>query len=398
MPRNVILTDSDKHLIAAEYADLRGSGMNAQDTEACVARKLDLNERTVRKYRHYGSNDTEGLTSSDFEMPPADTDFIKGTSTLYDEHGKVKLKWVKTDNKFDTEKVKEWLEELTADLPKVEPSEAHGDYSDSTLAVLPMGDPHLGLYAWKAETGDDFDLNIATADLCNAVDRLVKTTPPSKECLIANLGDFYHADNSSGETSRGHNKLDTDTRWAKVLGAGLKAMRQCIASALDHHEKVTVINAIGNHDDHSSMFLSIALANIYENEPRLNIINTPTITHYYRFGKNLIGVHHGHTIKADKLPLVMATDRPQDWGDTIYRLWLCGHLHQDILREYQGVKVETFRTLAARDAWAASMGYHSGRDMKAIILHKDFGEVARHIVSVDMLRHADENSTHQVSL
>lgn len=380
-----VLTDDHKALLAAEYAELRSSGMKAEDVESCLAVKYALSTRTVRRHRSI-----ENLTSSDFEMPPADdaTNFVKGTSTLYDEHGKVKLKWVKTDNKFDAEKVREWLEALAADLPKAEPAKAIGSYSDQTLTVLPMGDPHVGLYSWNAETGDDFDLDIATTDLCGAVDRLVKTTPPSKECLIANLGDFYHADNNTGETSRGHNKLDTDTRWAKVLGAGLKAMRQCIASALEHHEKVTVINAIGNHDDHSSLFLSIALANIYENEPRLNIINTPTITHYYRFGKNLIGVHHGHTIKPDKLPLLMATDRPQDWGETTNRLWLCGHIHHLSKKEYQGVIVETFRTLAGRDAWAASMGYKSGRDMNAIVLHKEFGEVARYIVSVEMLRQA----------
>ena len=380
-----VLTDDHKALLAAEYAELRSSGMKAEDVESCLAVKYALSTRTVRRYRSI-----ENLTSSDFEMPPADdaTNFVKGTSTLYDEHGKVKLKWVKTDNKFDAEKVREWIEDLAAPLPKVEPSKAIGPYSDQTLTVLPMGDPHVGLYSWNAETGDDFDLDIATTDLCGAVDRLVKTTPPSKECLIANLGDFYHADNNTGETSRGHNKLDTDTRWAKVLAAGLKAMRQCIASALEHHEKVTVINAIGNHDDHSSLFLSIALANIYENEPRLNVVNTPTITHYYRFGKNLIGVHHGHTIKPDKLPLLMATDRPQDWGETTNRLWLCGHIHHLSKKEYQGVIVETFRTLAGRDAWAASMGYKSGRDMNAIVLHKEFGEVARYIVSVEMLRQA----------
>jgi hypothetical protein len=381
MAKNVHLTDDHKALIAEEHAKLRATGMGARDADICIARKLDVSERSVRRYR----GDPEALTSSDFEIGST-SDFIKGTSTLYDEHGNVKLKWVKTDNKFDAEKAREWIDELAKDLPQLAPTPLRPHHFSDTLTVIPMGDPHIGMYAWAEETGDDFDLDIATADLCGAVDRLVKSTPSSKECLIVNLGDFFHADNNSGETARGHNKLDTDTRWAKVLLAGLKAMRQCIASALDHHEKVTVINAIGNHDDHSSMFLTIALSNIYENEPRITIIDNPTITHYYEFGENLIGVHHGHTIKPDKLPLVMATDRPQEWGRCKYRLWLCGHLHQDIAREYQGVRVETFRTLAGRDAWASSMGYRSGRDMKAIILHKKWGEVARHVVSVDMLR------------
>lgn len=54
-----------------------------------------------------------------------------------------------------------------------------------------------------------------------------------------------------------------------------------------------------------------------------------------------------------------------------------------IATEYAELRAEG---MSARDAWAASMGFQSGRDMKAIILHRQFGEVARHIVSVDMLR------------
>jgi hypothetical protein len=382
MPSNVRLTDTDKQLIAERYAELREQGLRPTAIEDCLAVELGIAARTVRNHKPR----VEPYTSADFEAEPINEAFVKGTSTLYDAQGNVTLKWVKTDNKFDVEKVKEWITELAADLPRAAKTEKRQDYSSDTLTVIPLGDPHIGMYAWAAETGNHFDLDIATTDLCNAVDRLVKATPSSKECLIANLGDYFHADTQAGVTLRSNHKLDTDTRWAKVLMAGLKAMRQCIASALEHHEKVTVINAIGNHDDHSSMFLTIALSNIYENEPRLKIIDTPTITHYYEFGENLIGVHHGHTIKPDKLPLLMATERPSEWSRCKYRLWLCGHLHQDILREYNGVRVETFRTLAGRDAWAASMGYQSGRDMKALILHKRFGEVARHIVSVDMLR------------
>lgn len=383
MPRNVPLTDDDKALIATEYAELVAGGMSKTNAEDVLAAKFGINSRTVRGYRG-----VEPLTSSDFEAREAakSDELVRATSTLFDANGEVKLRWVKADKAKDAERFKEWAQTLAEELPKVMASNADGNYSDDTLTVIPFGDPHLGLHSWARETGDDFDLKIATTDLCNAVDHLVKRTPKSKECLIANLGDYFHADNSTGETTRGHNKLDTDTRWAKVLLAGLKAMRQCITSALEHHEKVTVINAIGNHDDHSSMFLTIALSNIYENEPRLKIIDNPTLVHYYQFGTNMIVVHHGHTIKMDKLPLVAAAEQPKMWGDTKNRYAYTGHIHHDSKKEFNGMVVESFRTLAAREAWAASMGYQSGRDMKAIVHHREYGEVARYVVSVDMLR------------
>ena len=133
------------------------------------------------------------------------------------------------------------------------------------------------------------------------------------------------------------------------------------------------------------MCMSVTLANIYENEPRVTINDAPTIKHYHRFGKNIFGVHHGHTIKMQDLPYQMAIDRASDWAECPYRFIFTGHVHHDQKKEYGGVIVESFRTLAAKDAWHASMGYHAGRDMKAILFHKDFGEIERHTVSVEML-------------
>jgi hypothetical protein len=130
------------------------------------------------------------------------------------------------------------------------------------------------------------------------------------------------------------------------------------------------------------MFLSVALANIYENEPRVIIDISPAPFHYVRFGKVLIGAHHGHTCKADRLPGVMAADRARDWGETEYRYWMTGHIHHDTLKEYPGVKVESFRTLAAKDAYAAWGGYRSGQDSKCIVMHKEYGEVERHTVNI----------------
>ena len=56
------------------------------------------------------------------------------------------------------------------------------------------------------------------------------------------------------------------------------------------------------------------------------------------------------------------------------------------MKDFTGCKVESFRILAPKDAWAAEKGYRAQQDMKAIILHKDYGEVARHIVNPEMLK------------
>jgi hypothetical protein len=106
---------------------------------------------------------------------------------------------------------------------------------------------------------------------------------------------------------------------------------------------------------------------------------------YFRFHNTLIGVTHGDKVKAEALPLLMAAERKQDWGETSHRVWITGHVHHTSVKEFVGCTVETVNTLAARDAWHAEKGYLSDRNMKAIIHHRQNGEVARNTVSVEML-------------
>lgn len=260
------------------------------------------------------------------------------------------------------------------------------NYSNKDLlCVYPMGDPHLGMFAWRAETGEDFDLKMAERTLVAATDQLVNLAPPAEKALIINLGDFFHADNQSNQTTRSKNSLDVDTRWAKVLGVGVRVMRRIIDRALVKHQHVTVICEVGNHDDHSSIMLALCLAQYYTKEPRVHIDTSPAKFHWYHHGQCLIGVTHGDTIKPAQLPGIMANDRPMEWGRTIFRFWYTGHIHHDSAKEYPGCVVESFRTLAARDAWHSAHGYRSGRDMKCDVLHKKWGRITRHIVGIKQI-------------
>ena len=112
---------------------------------------------------------------------------------------------------------------------------------------------------------------------------------------------------------------------------------------------------------------------------------SPSKFWYYKFGKILIGSTHGDTAKPNKLPEIMAADKPSEWGDTDYRYWYTGHIHSRNVIEFSGCVWESFRTLAAKDAWHSGAGYRSGRDMCSILLHKDFGEIGRNTVSVKMI-------------
>lgn len=312
---------------------------------------------------------------------------ISGVSTLYTGDGQVSQQWVKSDK--DKQKLAEQLlgyAETLADSVKglAKPVQSPAPGRDDLMCIIPVGDPHFGMYSWAAETGEDFDLDIAERLTHAAIDRLVDSGPEASTAMLLNLGDHFHADNQWNTTNSGH-QLDVDGRWAKVQQAGLKAMIYCIQRLLGKYNKVVFRINKGNHDNHSSYALALMLSCYFYNEPRVTVDLSPRVHWYYKFGKNLIGSTHGDTTKEKDMVALMATDCPKDWGDTKHRYWYVGHVHHKSVKEYPGGVVEYFRTLAPGDAWHRSQGYRAGRDMCMIVLHKDHGEIERHRCDVGLL-------------
>ena len=315
---------------------------------------------------------------------------LRGTSSLYVAgQAEPAMQWVKTT--IDDERREELLREMIAGLcealkresPKPAPKASNLDL----CAVYPVGDHHLGMYAWDEEAGGNYDLDEGERLLTGAMKFLTDAMPPAGTGLVVFLGDLFHYDSLESVTPTSKNLLDSDGRYAKMVRTCVRVVRRTVEAALAKHTRVHVIVQPGNHDPSSSIMLAEALSAIYENEPRISVDKSPSPFHYWRHGKCLIGVCHGHeTRKLDKLPLLMATDRAQDWGATTYRYWYTGHIHSDKVLDVEGTRVESFRVLPPTDAWAHGKGYRSGREMKALVLHAEHGETMRVSFRPEMLK------------
>lgn len=314
---------------------------------------------------------------------------VKGVSQLY-RRGEAEpvLEWVKTS--IDGDKLRAMIEAscdaAVKELPKVKPRKPVGQYIENLMTAYPIGDPHFGEYIWGEETGNDWDLSIAEQTHCAAMAALVESAPATERALIVNLGDAAHYDSMAAVTPRSGHHLDADSRYAKMVDVLIMAMRQVVESALTKHKYVHVVHVIGNHDETGAVWLSRLFSHLYAKEPRVTVETSPSVFSYYRWHNNLIGMHHGHTSKAEKLPGVMATDRARDWGETEHRTWYTGHIHHESKKEYPGCVVESFNTLAPGDSYAHAGGWRSRQNMKCIVLHKEHGEVARHMVHPAMLK------------
>lgn len=316
-----------------------------------------------------------------FAMPEGQ--ILKEGSYFVDGEQRVRHAWIKTKGDAVTPALVESLKAQFAGFKgRARPVPAPRFFDRDLLNVYPIADQHNGLLAWGRETGEAYDLRIGSERLLSSAATLIAQSPRSRCGLILNLGDWQHADDQSNTTRESHNQLDVDGRWYKVLTVGVRLMMDVINLGLARHQTVIVVNLPGNHDPHASKALTIALAAFYARDKRVRIIDDAGEFFFYRFGANLIGATHGHRMKPEKMAQTMAVDRPQDWGSTLYRWFLFGHIHHETVKEVMGVRVESFQTLVAKDAWHHASGYRAGQSLQSVTLHKTRGEISRHRVNI----------------
>lgn len=316
-----------------------------------------------------------------FEMPAGHV--VKGVSALLDADGREMARWVKTREDIGGADLVAGLKTAFAEYsgrgPIIDPPAVS---DEDLLTVYALPDLHLGQLSWGRETGESYDLKIATETAINAVETLVARSMPSRHAVILGLGDYFHTDDQRNITPGSGHQLDADCRWAKIFASGAKLATAMVDIIARKHHFVEARFLSGNHDINSAMCLTVALSLFYNNNERITVNSDPGIAWYRRFGACLLGGTHGHSVKMDKMPLMMAADRPEDWGLSRHRSMFSGHIHTETSKELGGVRVESLQAMTARDAWNAASGYRSGRSLSAITFHAEDGEAGRHRVNI----------------
>lgn len=312
---------------------------------------------------------------------------VKGVSTYYDKDGKTRGQWVKSsaDEERRQQIIKDTFVAMAQELPKIAPNVAQVVQNDALCNLYVMTDCHVGMLAWHKEGGQDWDLKIAERVLTGCFEQMVTSSPVASTCIVAQLGDWLHFDGMVAATPTSGHPLDADGRFSKIIQVSVKILRRLIDFCLARHQKVIVLMAEGNHDLVSSIWLRIMFRSLYENEPRIEVIDSELPYYIYQHDKTMIGFHHGHIKKNDQLPLLFASQFAPVWGSTIKRYIHTGHRHHTEEKEHSGVTVIQHPTLAARDAYAARGGWIAERQVSAITYHKVFGQVAKLTVTPEML-------------
>ena len=323
----------------------------------------------------------------DFTRPVPEGYVAKGVSTYYNKEGKPSGQWVKASLSHQAlaEAMREAVDGFKDEILPASVIVAPQACEEHLCNLYTFTDYHLGMLAWHKEGGSDWNISLAEKTIIAALSQMIDQSPKAHTAVVNIQGDFLHTDGKTPVTPASKHVLDADSRFPKIRRSAIRIIRSLVAMSLQRHQAVHLIIAEGNHDEESAGWLSDLFAVHYEDEPRISVSDAVLPFYVFEWGATMLGVHHGHKVKNESLPLLFAAQFPQEWGRTTRREIHCGHRHHRDEKEYNGVTVVQHPTLAARDAYAARGGWIADRAAWAITYHKKYGAVGRVMITTEML-------------
>lgn len=306
---------------------------------------------------------------------------VKGVSTYYNEDGKPVGQWVKStaDRDAQAKMLLEAIENSASNLKRFKPTKPPTSADEDLCSLLTITDFHLGMKAWEESDGDDWDVNIARDVFMNAINDMIAAAPKSGTGILNQLGDFFHWDGLIPITPTSKHVLTGDDRYSKLVEMTINIMTDAVHLMLKKFGKVIIVQAEGNHDLASSVWIRKYMKHRFEDEPRVEVIDNEFPYYAYQHGEIMLGFHHGHRLKMSQLQKLFSSEPRlrSIWGSSKHCYIHCGHLHHERVLDDAGATIEQHPTLAARDNYSSSHGYVSQRGAKIITYHKSDGEVHR---------------------
>jgi hypothetical protein len=361
-------------------------------SKRAAAKAIDIPEATFR-YRLKKQEETDGLNKLGLKMIDAeaaimDDHMVSGISRYYKlDDGGI---WVKTNrelieqmNHFDRVG-----EAMLKDMPARKAIErtTQVKYED-LMSCYVLSDFHLGMFSNHDPDGP-WNTRIAQDMLYRWFDHIVDNSMNTHTGVFVQLGDFFHCNGKDSVTPASKHVLDTDTTWGEVVDIGMDAMEYGIEKMLAKHEHVHLIIAEANHDPDAAVWMQRWFDRLYRDNPRLTVDCTNNGFYAYKWGETSIWAHHGHMRNINDVSKTFVGLYPKIYGDTKYRYGHIGHFHH-AKRKPMGddglIDLKIHTTLAAKDQYAVTHGYISGRGARVEYYHKYDGFAGNLNVTPSML-------------
>ena len=251
-------------------------------------------------------------------------------------------------------------------------------FEKDCTVIINLADLHLGKLVSEAETGERYNIEIAKERFLTCIKYFATKAYQCygvKKFILSTLGDTLHTDSLKSTTTAG-TYVESDTRASKTFQTALELITQSIDILKEYAPSVEFININGNHCELSEQHLGIAIKAYYRNDKQVIINAEPKNRKYSMIGQNLLTWNHGDT-NMNTLPLTVATEVPELWGQSKFRLIQLGHFHSTKKKvfqsedEFNGVIVRHFSSLSGTDFWHDKNNFRGSQKRGTALVFSD---------------------------
>lgn len=243
---------------------------------------------------------------------------------------------------------------------------------EGEVLEIDLADPHIGLLAWRKESGVDYDLKIVKSRFFMCINDIVERCKYRKfrKIYFVGLGDVLHVDNNEQKTTNGTFQ-QTDGRLEKITECAEDMLIDGI-TILGKLAPVEFVHLCGNHDRLTGYMLARSVSNVFRNDHNVTFDISPNPIKHKVFGKSLVVLHHGDLPKKNTfdLPINFARERI---SETKFTEVHCGHYHTEESKVVGGVRVRYLPTIAASSYWENQQGYKSDKAVVCYIWNEKTG-------------------------
>ncbi|MFT8324763.1 hypothetical protein [Oenococcus sicerae] len=197
-----------------------------------------------------------------------------------------------------------------------------------------------------------------------------------KEIHIIQLNDILHSDSiAQSRTTRGTELDPIDFQKAVRDAEGF--LFPIIEASYKYSKEMHYYQVRANHDATTGWMLSEMIRTRY---PYMNIEVEDQYRKAFKIGKSIGTMAlHGHEGKT-RASMLMATEYPELWASSTYRMVIYGHYHSEVVKDDYGVVEHQLGTLKPADPYESKKGYTmSTHKMQCMVFDDETLKAIRYI-------------------
>jgi len=244
------------------------------------------------------------------------------------------------------------------------------------MVELNIADLHIDKRGHEGETFDE--LGEKYYDIIETLLHRVYFSHQIEEITFIVGNDFLTSDNFQSQVTSQSNVQEVNERWDVSYEKGFDLMVKTITMVKTFAEKVNIIVMQGNHARTREFYLGHALEVYFSNTRGITFDRSSAPRKIHVYNNTAIMFHHGNC-KQEKLPLIMASEFPLEWGATKFHRVSVGDKHHIHTREIDGVIIQQFPSLSQTDTWHNENNFHlSGRTAICNVYDREKGIIAEY--------------------